>query len=163
MNAIQATVARVDPRMEIAGRQTMEQAIRDTVAIERFAAGAASAFAVLATARAALGLYGVLAYSVAQRSREIGLRFALGAPTARVRGMVLKQVMRMAVIGVVLGWIAAWALGLAAQSVLLGIEASDPMALVAAAALLTAIMFGAAYIPARRASRVDPMTVLRND
>jgi predicted permease len=161
MNPIRDTVARVDPRMEIAGFRTMEQQFRDSIAIERFAAGAASAFAVLATALAALGLYGVLAYSVAQRSREIGLRLALGAPAARIRRMVLKQVARMAAIGVVLGAIAAWALGLAAQSVLLGVEAGDPVALAAAAALLTVVMLGAAYIPARRASRVDPMSVLR--
>lgn len=161
MNAIQDAVARVDPRRGIAGFRTMEERFLDSIAIERFAAGAASAFAVLATALAALGIYGILAYSVARRSREIGMRFALGATTARVHGMVLRQVMRMAVIGVVLGGLAAWALGLAAQSVLLGIEASDPFALVAAAALLTAVMLGAAYIPARRASRVDPMSVLR--
>jgi ABC-type antimicrobial peptide transport system permease subunit len=86
---------------------------------------------------------------------------ALGAPTARIRGMVLKQVARMAAIGVVLGAIVAWALGLAAQGILLGVEAGDPLAFAAAAVLLTAIMLGAAYIPARRASRVDPMTVLR--
>jgi ABC-type antimicrobial peptide transport system permease subunit len=75
--------------------------------------------------------------------------------------MVLEQVARMAAIGVVLGAIAAWALGLAAQSLLLGVEAGDPLALAAAAALLTVVMLGAAYIPARRASRVDPMSVLR--
>jgi predicted permease len=161
INAIRDTVTRVDPRMGISGFMTLEQQFRDSLAIERFAAGAASGFAVLATALAALGLYGVLAYSVAQRSREIGLRLALGAPAGRIRGMVLKQVARMAAIGVVLGAIAAWALGLAAQSLLLGVEAGDPLALAAAAALLTVVMLGAAYIPARRASRVDPMTVLR--
>jgi ABC-type antimicrobial peptide transport system permease subunit len=161
MNAIRDTVVRVDPTQAMRGFQTLEQQFRDSLAIERFAAVAASVFAVLATALAALGLYGVLAYSVAQRSREIGLRLALGAPTARIRGMVLKQVARMAAIGVVLGAGVAWALGLAAQSILLGVNAGDPLALVAAAALLTVVMLGAAYIPARRASRVDPMSVLR--
>ena len=163
MKPIGDTVARVDPRVEIANFRTMEQQFRDSLAIERFAAGAASAFAVLATALAALGLYGVLAYSVAQRSREIGLRIALGAPTARVRGMVLKQVTRMAAIGVVLGATVAWALGLAAQSILLGAEAGDPLALAAGAVLLSVVMLGAAYIPVRRASRVDPMSVLRDE
>jgi predicted permease len=161
MTAVGDTVARVDPMLAMTGFQPLEQRFRDSLAIERFAAGAASVFAVLATALAALGLYGVLAYSVAQRSREIGLRLALGAPTARIRGMVLQQVARMAAIGVVLGAIVAWALGLAAQSLLLGVNAGDPLALVAAAALLTVVMLGAAYIPARRASRVDPMTTLR--
>jgi predicted lysophospholipase L1 biosynthesis ABC-type transport system permease subunit len=161
MNAIRDAVPRVDPALVMTGFQTMEQQFRDSLAIERFAAGAASAFAVLATALAGLGLYGVLAYSVAQRSREIGLRFALGAPAGRIRGMVLKQVARMAAIGVVLGAIAAWGLGLAARSLLFGVEAGDPLALTAAAALLTVVMLGAAYIPARRAARVDPMSVLR--
>jgi putative ABC transport system permease protein len=163
MKPIGDTVARVDPRMEIANFRTMEQQFRDSLAVERFAAGAASAFAVLATALAALGLYGVLAYSVAQRSREIGLRIALGAPGTRIRGMVLKQVARMAAIGVVLGAIVAWALGLAAQSILLGVEAGDPVGLAAAAVLLSVVMLGAAYLPARRASRVDPMSVLRDE
>jgi ABC-type antimicrobial peptide transport system permease subunit len=161
MNVIRETVARVDARMTVSSMSTMEQDFLDSIAIQRFAAGASSAFAVLATALAALGLYGVLAYSVAQRSREIGLRLALGAPAARIGGMVLKQVAGMAVIGVVLGALAAWGLGVAAQSLLFGVEAGDPLALAAAAALLTVVMLGAAYIPARRASRVDPMSVLR--
>lgn len=90
--AIRETVARVDPRKGIAGFQTMEQRSLNGIAIERFAAGAASAFAVFAVAPAALGLYGILAYSVAQRSRKIGMRFALSAPAAPIRGMVVRQV-----------------------------------------------------------------------
>jgi putative ABC transport system permease protein len=161
MNTVRATVARVQPDWTVSSMSTMEQQFLDSIAIQRFAAGGSSAFAVLATALAALGLYGVLAYSVAQRSREIGLRLALGAPAVRIRGMVLRQVAHMAAIGVVLGAIAAWLLGLAAQSLLFGVEAGDPLALAGAAALLTVVMLGAAYIPARRASRVDPMSVLR--
>jgi predicted permease len=161
MDVIRETVARVDPSMMVSSMSTMEQQFLDSIAIQRFAAGASSAFAVLATGLAALGLYGVLAYSVAQRSREIGLRVALGAPTKRIRTMVLRQVTGMAVIGVVLGTLAAWGLGVAAQSLLFGVGAGDPLALAAAAALLTVVMLGAAYIPARRAARVDPMSVLR--
>jgi ABC-type antimicrobial peptide transport system permease subunit len=161
MSAIRATVARVEPTMEIADFKTMQQQFRDSLAIERVAVGAASAVAVLATALAALGLYGVLAYTVALRSREIGLRLALGAPAHRIRGMVLREVARTAVIGVALGAILAWLLSLAAQGLMMGVEAGDPVALAAAAALLTAVMLGAAYIPVRRASRVDPATVLR--
>jgi predicted permease len=161
MNVVRETVARVDPRMPITNLQTMQQQFHANVEIERFVAGASSAFAVLATLLAALGLYGVLAFSVAQRSREIGLRVALGAPTGRIRGMVLRQVARMAVIGIVLGATAAWLLGRAAQNLLFGVEAGDPLMLAAAAVVLTAVTVGAAYIPARRASRVDPMSVLR--
>jgi predicted permease len=161
MNAVRETVARVDPTMPITNLQTVQQQFRNNIAIERFVAGTSTAFAVLATVLAALGLYGVLAYSVAQRSREIGLRVALGAPTSRIRGMVLRQVTRMAVIGVVLGAAVAWLLGRAAQSLLFGVEAGDPLMLTAAAVVVAAVALGAASIPARRASRVDPMSVLR--
>ena len=139
----------------------MQEQFRENLATERFAGAAATAFAVLATALAALGLYGVLAYSVAQRSREIGLRVALGAPTSSIRGMVLRQIIGMAIIGTLLGGAAAAVLGRAAQSLLFGVEAQDPLALATAAVVLTAVMLGAAYIPARRATRVDPISVLR--
>jgi putative ABC transport system permease protein len=161
LNAVRETIARLDTTMAITNLRTMEQQIRENIAPERFVAGASTAFALLATALAGLGLYGVLAYSVAQRSREIGLRVALGAPISRIRGMVLRQVTRIAVIGVVLGLIAAWFLGRAAQSLLFGVGAGDPLALVAAAAVVAGVTLAAAYLPARRAARVDPMSVLR--
>jgi predicted permease len=161
LNAVRETIARVDPAAATADLRTMEQQLHANVAIERFFAGTSVAFAVLATALAALGLYGVLAFSVAQRSREIGLRIALGAPGGRVRGMVLRQVAGITATGAVLGAAAAMVLGRAAQSILFGVEAGSPLALAAAAAMLAAVTFVAAYIPARRASRVDPMTVLR--
>ena len=91
INTIRETVTRVDPTLPVWNLQTMDQQFRANVAIERFFAGTSTAFAVLATALAALGLYGVLAFSVAQRSREIGLRVALGAPTSRIRTMVLRR------------------------------------------------------------------------
>ncbi len=161
LNAVRETVARVEPTMPVWNLQTMERQFRANIAVERFIAGTATAFAVLATSLAALGLYGVLAFSVAQRSREIGLRVALGAPTGRIRGMVLRQVAGMAAIGIVVGATAAVLLGRAAQSVLFGVEAGDPFMLAAAAMVLTVVMLGAAYLPARRASHVDPMSVLR--
>ena len=161
MNTIRETVARVDPTLPVWNLQTMDQQFRANIAIERFFAGTSTAFALLATALAALGLYGVLAYSVAQRSREIGLRVALGAPTSRIRGMVLRRVAGMAAIGIVLGATAAAVLGRAAQSLLFGIEAGNPLVMAASAVVLAAVTLGAAYLPARRAARVDPMTVLR--
>jgi putative ABC transport system permease protein len=161
LNAVRETVARVEPAMPVWNLQTMEQQFQANIAVERFVAGTSTAFAVLATALAALGLYGVLAFSVAQRSREIGLRVALGAPTGHIRAMVLRQVARMAVIGIVLGAAAAALLGRTAQSILFGVEAGDPLMLAAAAVVLGAVTLGAAYLPARHASRVDPMSVLR--
>jgi hypothetical protein len=139
--------------------ETMEQQFRDSIAIQR-RCRSRPGVRQLATALAALGLYGVLG-TPPRALAEIGLRLALGAPAARIGGMVLRQVAGMAAIGVVLGALAAWGLGLAAQSLLFGVEAGDPLALAAAAALLTVVMLGAAYIPVRRASRVDPMNVLR--
>jgi ABC-type antimicrobial peptide transport system permease subunit len=140
---------------------TMEQRFLENIAVERFVAQASTAFAVLATALAALGIYGVLAFAVAQRSREIGLRVALGAPASRIRGMVVRQVATMALAGLALGIVVAVLLGRAARGLLYGVGTGDPVALVGASLVLPAVMLGAAYIPARRASRVDPMSVLR--
>jgi predicted permease len=161
LNAVRETVDRVEPTMSVWNLQTMEQQFRTNIATERFFAGTSTAFALLATALAALGLYGVLAFSVAQRSREIGLRVALGAPSGRIRGMVLRQVAVMAVIGIVVGATAAVLLGRAAKSLLFGVEAGDPLMLTAAVVVLAVVTLGAAYLPARRASHVDPMSVLR--
>ena len=161
LDAIRETAARIEPIVPIRDLRTMQEQLRENLTTERFAAAAATVFAVLTTVLAALGLYGVLAFSVAQRSREIGLRVALGAPTGRIRGMVLRQVTGMALMGIVLGAGAAALLDRAAQSLLFGVAAGDPLMLAAAAVVLTTVTLGAAYIPARRASRVDPMSVLR--
>ncbi|HET7923887.1 MAG TPA: FtsX-like permease family protein, partial [Rhodanobacteraceae bacterium] len=161
LNVVRETATRVDPVVPLANLRTMQQQVDENLATERYVAAASTAFAVLATALAGLGLYGVLAYSVAQRSREIGLRVALGAPRERIRAIVLRQVARMAVIGIVLGTAGAILLGRAAQSLLFGVGAGNVLALAAAAVVLSAVTLTAAYIPARRASRVDPMSVLR--
>jgi predicted permease len=161
LSVVRETVARVAPTVPITDLRTMRQQVRENLAEQHFFARASTAFAVLATALAALGLYGVLAYSVAQRSREIALRFALGAPAGRIRAMVLRQVGAIALTGVVAGIVAALLLGRAARSLLFGVEAADPVALLGAAVVLGAVMLGAAYLPARRASRVDPMVALR--
>ena len=121
------------------------------------------AFAVLATLPAAVGLYGVLAYTVAQRTREFGVRMALGADGGTVRRMVLRQVGRMTLVGGVVGLAGGLALGRGAQSLLFGVQGFDPLVIVAATALLTAVSLGAGYLPALRASKVNPMQALRYD
>ncbi len=161
INEVRESVARAAPTVPITDLRTMRQQVRENLATERFVGGASTAFALLATALAALGLYGVLAYSVAQRSREIALRFALGAPAARIRAMVLRQVGVIALLGLALGAVAALLLGRAARGLLYGVEAADPTALIGAAVVLACVMLGAAYIPARRASRVNPIVALR--
>jgi ABC-type antimicrobial peptide transport system permease subunit len=118
-------------------------------------------FAVLATLLAAIGLYGVLAYTVAQRTREIGLRMALGAAPNSVRAMILRQVAVMTAVGGVIGLVAAVFAGRAAKSILYQMEGHDPVVLAASAVLLALVALGAGFIPAHRASRVDPMLALR--
>jgi ABC-type antimicrobial peptide transport system permease subunit len=120
-----------------------------------------AAFAVLATLLAAVGLYGVLAYTVAQRTREIGVRMALGADGRTVRAMVLRQVGFMLLIGGTIGIAAALGLGRAASSLLFGLEGHDPAVFVIAAIVLATFALAAGYVPALRASRVDPMHALR--
>jgi ABC-type antimicrobial peptide transport system permease subunit len=131
------------------------------VFLDRFISVLAAAFACLATLLAAIGLYGVLAYTVSQRTREIGLRMALGAAPARVRAMVLRQVGVMVLVGGAIGLAAAVGLGQLAQSLLFELKGSDPVVLAGAAVSLTLVALAAGFIPAHRASQVDPMTALR--
>jgi predicted permease len=159
--AVRETVARIDPGLPVNDLHPMAEQVRENLATERFVAGASTWFAVVATLLAGLGLYGVLAYAVAQQSREIALRIALGATAERIRGNVLRKVATMTIAGIALGVAAAFLLGRAAESLLFGVEAGDPLALVGAAAILTLVTFAAAYLPARRAARVDPMVALR--
>jgi ABC-type antimicrobial peptide transport system permease subunit len=121
----------------------------------------AGVLAGVATLLAAIGLYGVLSYMVAQRTREIGLRLALGAQAAGVRSMVLKHVLWMVVVGVPLGLTAALAVGNLASSLLFGLAPTDPLAVAGAAVVLAGTVLGASYLPARWASRVDPVIALR--
>ena len=120
-----------------------------------------ASFAALATLLAAIGLYGVLAYTVAQRTREIGVRMALGADAGRVRTMVLRQVGRMTLIGGLVGIVGALALEKTARSLLYGLEGHDPLVVTASAVVLALVALGAGYLPARRASKIHPMQALR--
>ena len=116
---------------------------------------------MLATLLAAIGLYGVLAYTVAQRTREIGVRMALGADARRVRVMVLRQVAWMMLVGGVIGLAGAIGLGRAGQSLLYGLQGHDPVVLAISLVVLLLVALGAGYVPARRASQVDPVQALR--
>jgi predicted permease len=161
LRSVRQVMARLDPNLPLEELKTLPQQVRENVFLDRMISMLAAAFAVLATLLAAVGLYGVLAYTVAQRTREIGVRMALGADGSRVRGMVIGQVTRMVLIGGVVGLGAALALGRAASSLLYGLEGHDPVVMVTAAAVLTLVALGAGYLPALRASRVDPMQALR--
>jgi predicted permease len=163
LRSIPAAVARVDRNVPVAMLKTLPQQVRDNVYLDRLVGTLSAAFAALATLLAAVGLYGVLAYTVAQRTREIGVRMALGADGGRIRGMVLAQVGRMVLAGTAVGVAGALALGRATRSLLFELEATDPAVIAVAAALLAAVALGAAYLPAWRASRVSPAGALRHD
>lgn len=154
-------IARLDANLPVVDLRTMRAQVREHVFLDRFVTVLSTAFASLATLLAAVGLYGVLAYTVAQRTREIGLRMALGADPARVRGLVLGQVARMTAVGGTIGLAAAIGIGRLARSMLYELEGHDPLAVAAAGAALVCVALGAGFLPARRASQVDPMGALR--
>jgi predicted permease len=161
--AVPQMMKRIDPTLPVEDLKTMPQQLRENVFLDRMISILSSAFALLATLLAAVGLYGVLAYSVSQRTREIGVRMALGADSARVQRMVLRQVGGMVAVGATVGALGAFGLGRAARSLLYGLEGHDPVVFVTAVLLLAAVAFGAGWLPARRASRTQPMMALRYD
>jgi predicted permease len=161
LRAIPAAIKKLDPNLPVENLKTLPQQVKENVFLDRMISTLSASFAALATLLAAVGLYGVLAFTVAQRTREIGVRMALGADSARVRRMVLRQGGWMTAIGATVGIAGALALGKAASSLLFGLSGNDPMVVAASAGVLALVAFGAGYIPALRASRVDPMQALR--
>ena len=155
MPEIPRIVASLDPNLPVERFKTLETVVDENIMLDRTISQLAAAFAVLATLLAAVGLYGVLAYSVAQRTREIGVRMALGARGDRVRRMVMGQVGRMSAVGAIVGLIAALALSRVAETLLFGVDAKDPVVIVLVVALLAVVTGLAGYLPARRASRVS--------
>ncbi len=160
---IRGTVRKIDPSLPIENLQTMELQVQQSLFVDRLLTMLTASFAILATLLAAIGLYGVLAYAVAQRTREIGLRMALGAAPGSVRNMVLRQLGILTVPGAILGLMAAVALGRLGGSLLFELEGHDPGVLGAAAVLLFGVALVAGILPAHRASRVDPMIALRDE
>ena len=161
LSTISKVVARLDPNLPVENLRTMPQQVRENVYLDRAISVLSSAFAGLATLLAAVGLYGVLAYTVVQRTREIGLRMALGASPAQIRTMVLRQVGVMTLIGATIGLAAAVGLGRLAQSLLYNLSGNDPGVLAGSAVALALVAFCAGIAPAHRASQVDPMEALR--
>jgi ABC-type antimicrobial peptide transport system permease subunit len=140
---------------------TLPEQVRDNVFLDRLISLLSASFATLATLMAALGLYGVLAYTIAQRTREFGLRMALGADASQLRGLILWQVARMTLVGGTIGLAAALALGTTARSLLYGLEGYDPLVVGLSVVLLTLVAFAAGLLPAMRASRINPVRALR--
>ena len=163
VRAVPGVIHKFDPDLPVVDLRTLEEQVKDNVFLDRMISTLSAAFAALATLLAAIGLYGVLAYSVAQRTREIGVRMALGANSGSVQIMVLKQVAVMTLVGGLVGLAGALALGTAAKSLLFELNGYDPVVMAGSIAALTAVAFGAGYIPALRASRIDPMQALRHE
>ncbi|HSA24768.1 MAG TPA: FtsX-like permease family protein, partial [Myxococcota bacterium] len=158
---VSRVVSGLDENLPVEQLRTMPEQIRDNVFLDRFVTLFATTFALLATLLAAIGLYGVLAYTVAQRTREIGVRMALGAGPAQVRSMVLVQVGKMILVGGAIGLVAAVVIGRVAQSLLFQMEGSNPSVLAISALVLGLVALGAGLAPAIRASRLDPVRALR--
>jgi putative ABC transport system permease protein len=153
----------IDKDQPVADVRTMESWLADSTARTRFGTLLLGAFACTALLLASVGIYGVISYSVTQRSNEIGVRMALGAQAGDVLKLVVGQGMRLVVFGVVLGLVGALALTRVMSGLLYGVASTDPATFAANALLLTAVSLVACYIPARRATRVDPLTALRHE
>jgi predicted permease len=161
LHTVGLVMRRLDPMLPVEDLKTMPQQVRENVFLDRMISILSAGFAALATLLAGVGLYGVLAYTVAQRTREIGVRMALGADGGRVRAMVLRQVGVMLAIGGGIGIAGALGLGKAASSLLFGLAGHDPVVFLISVTLLILVALGAGYIPARRAAAVDPIQALR--
>ena len=162
-NTVRKVVSDVASNLPVSGMQTLQEAIDGTLSQENSMAKLSSGLGVLALILAAIGIYGVLAYSVSRRTREIAVRMSLGAMPRDVLRLVLKEGLAPAVLGAVVGLLAAWALTRLIASFLYHVKPLDPATFVGATAVLLAIAAMACYLPARRATKVDPMVALRHE
>jgi predicted permease len=161
VSALRSAVQGLDANLPIFGVKTMERVVDEDLFGERMVAVLSATFGTLAALLAAMGIYGVLAYLVVQRTREIGIRMALGAETAHVRFLIVKEVGTMVLLGVAVGLPLAYGLARFSESLLFGVHAGDPTVYALGLALIALIALAACYIPARRATRVDPLIALR--
>jgi putative ABC transport system permease protein len=161
--ALREQVAALDRNLPVAKIQTLEQIVAQSVTQPRFNLLLLGAFAALALALAAVGIYGVISYSVTRRTRELGVRMALGAQANDVLRVIVGQGLKLALAGVLLGLGGAFSLTRLMKTLLFNVSATDPLTFVSLALLLTAIALLACWAPARRATKVDPLAVLRHE
>jgi ABC-type antimicrobial peptide transport system permease subunit len=160
-NAIAQQVHAIDPAVPVYNILTMPQRVYASLARQRFAAIMLGAFAIFALILAAVGVYGVMSYLVSQATRDIGVRIALGAQPRNILSLVVRQGMSLAVAGIAVGLVGAFALTRVMATLLFGVSATDTLTFSIVAAFLAATALLATYVPARRATRVDPMVALR--
>jgi putative ABC transport system permease protein len=163
VSAVRAEVRKLDRDLPVHDIQTMDQAPRARLGPERFAAFLQIIFAAVALSLAAVGLYGVMSYAVSQRTREIGIRMALGARRSDVMMMVIGQGIKLTGAGILIGLGGALALTRFMETLVFGVSATDPLTYVTIVSLLTLVALLAALVPARRATMVDPLVALRNE
>jgi len=161
--SVGAVVRGLDPTLPLTNIRTIEQTLSESVASDRFYTVFFAGFAVVALALAAIGIYGVMSFAVAQRTHEIGLRMALGARRSQVLGQILREGMSTALIGTAIGGVGAILIGRALRGAVSGVDSANPLLFVAVAALLLFAALVACVVPARRAATVDPMVALRQD
>jgi putative ABC transport system permease protein len=159
--AIRKEVQALDKNLAISSVQTMDYLVSDSIAVPRFVLLLFGSFAAVAMLLAGLGIYGVMAYSVTQRTHEIGIRVALGAQARTVLTLVIGQGMKLTLIGLGIGLAASFGLTRLMSKLLFGISATDPLTFAVIALLLASVALLACWIPARRATKVDPMVALR--
>ena len=160
-SAVRGQVAALNKDQAVFNVRTMEQTVAQSVAARRFSMLLLTVFGIVALALASLGIYGLMSYTVAQRAREIGVRMALGAQMSDVLKLMVGQGMKLALVGVVLGLVASVGLTQLMKTLLFGVSATDPLTFVVIASLLTVVALLACWLPARRATKVDPMEALR--
>jgi ABC-type antimicrobial peptide transport system permease subunit len=163
LSEIPKVVARLDANLPVESVRTVSQQVRDNVFLDRFISALSLAFAILATILAAVGIYGVLAYTIEQRRREIGIRMALGADSATMLVMIMRRIALMTIVGGAIGLFAALLIGRAAETLLYELRGNDPVVLAIAAVVVISVALCAGFIPAYRASNVDPMRALRHE
>jgi len=161
--SLRAAIQKIDKDLPMIDIRTQQEQIDSTTQQERVFASLTVGFGILALALACVGIYGIMAYTITQRTNEIGIRLALGAQRPSVRAMVLRESAWLTVVGIVVGLASALALGRLVKSMLYGLSPNDPISLTAAGLLLLAVALTASWIPAARASRIEPMEALRHD
>jgi predicted permease len=158
---VRAALAEIDPNLPVLKTQTVDEQVDDLIDQQRFVSKLAGFFALLALALAGIGLYGVMTYNVVRRTSELGVRMALGAPKAELLWMVLRESLTLLALGICLGIPISLATSRAIKAGLFGVGPADPLTLIAAVVVISAVLLAGSYIPARRATKIDPMVALR--